>query len=140
MSMFAFFAPLIAMAALTFALMFGMVVTRRRAVLDKKVDPKDLLIRGTNPWPAQVAQFGDAYQNALELPILFYALMILIFVTRLADPIFIALAWAFVLCRFVQAYVHTTSNIRKYRSWAYRGGSLVLFAMWILFTARLVSA
>lgn len=140
MSTLAILAPLLAMAALTFVLMFGMVITRRRAVMDKKVDPMDLLVRGKNPWPPQVAQFGDAYQNSLELPILFYALMILAFVTKQADVIFIALAWAFVFCRAAQAYVHTTSNMRKYRSWAFRAGAIVLFAIWILFTARLVSA
>jgi len=140
MSTFSILAPLLAMAALTFVLMFGMVITRRRAVMDKKVDPKDLLIRGKNPWPPQAAQFGDAYQNSLELPILFYVVVILAFVTRQADIIFVTLAWVFVLCRATQAYVHTTSNTRKYRSWAYRAGAIVLFAIWILLTARLVSA
>jgi hypothetical protein len=140
MSTFAILAPLLAMAALTFILMFGMVLTRRRAVMDKKVDPKDLLVRGKNPWPPQVAQFGDAYQNSLELPILFYALVLVAFITRQADPIFVAFAWIFVLCRAVQAYIHTTSNMRKYRSWAFRSGAIVLFGIWILLTARLVSA
>ena len=141
MSTLAILAPLLAQAAITFALMLGMVLTRRRAVMDKKVKPKDLLIRGgNNPWPPQAAQFSDAYQNSLELPILFYAVVILAFVTRQADIIFVTLAWVFVLCRATQAYVHTTSNTRKYRSWAYRAGALTLFAMWILFTARLVSA
>ena len=141
MSTLAILAPLLAMAALTFILMFGMVLTRRRAVLDKKVKPKDLLIRGgNNPWPPQAAQFGDAYQNSLELPILFYAVVMLAFITRQADIIFVALAWIFVLCRLVQAYVHTTSNVRKYRSLAFRAGALVLFALWILFTVRLAIA
>ncbi len=131
-------APLLAMAAITFVLMFGMVITRRRAVMDKKTDPKDLLLRGgKNPWPPQAAQFSDAYQNSLELPILFYAVFILAIVMRQTDFVFVALAWLFVLCRAVQAYVHTTSNTRKYRSYAFRGGALVLLAMWILFAVRL---
>jgi hypothetical protein len=133
--------PLLAMALLTFVLMFGMVLTRRRAVMDKKVDPKDLLVRGgKSPWPAQVAQFGDAYQNSLELPILFYAVVILAFITRQADIIFVVLAWVFVIFRAAQAYVHTTTNTRKYRSYAFRGGGLTLLVIWVWFAIRLITA
>ena len=46
MSTLTILAPLLVMAAITFVLMFGMVITRRRAVMDKQVDPKDLLVRG----------------------------------------------------------------------------------------------
>lgn len=133
-------APLIAMAALTFVLMFGMVLTRRRAVMDKKTNPKDLLVRGgKNPWPPQAAQFSDAYLNSLELPILFYAVFILAIIAGSIDNIFLVLAWLFVLCRAAQAFIHTTSNTRKYRSLAFRAGALVLFAMWVLFTIQLFS-
>lgn len=132
-------APLLGMAAITFVLMFGMVITRRRAVMEKKTDPKDLLQRGgKNPWPPQAAQFSDAYQNSLELPILFYAVFMLAIVLRQTDILFVALAWLFVIFRAVQAYVHTTSNTRKYRSYAFRAGALALLAIWILFTWRLL--
>jgi hypothetical protein len=141
MSTLAILAPLLAQAAITFVLMLGMVLTRRRAVLDRKVKPKDLLLRGgDNPWPPQAAQFSDAYQNSLELPILFYAVVILAFITRQADIIFVALTWIFVLCRAAQAYVHATSNVRKYRSLAFRAGGLVLFAIWVLLAIRLAIA
>lgn len=140
MFMTAMLSPLIAMAAITFVLMFGMVLTRRRAVMEKKTNPKDLLVRGgKNPWPPRAAQFSDAYQNSLELPILFYVVMFLAVIAGSIDNIFLTFAWLFVLCRAVQAYVHTTSNTRKYRSYAFRAGALVLFAMWILFSVRLIS-
>lgn len=130
-------APLVAQAALTFYLMAGMMLLRRRAVMEKKVKPKDLLIRaGGNPWPPRVAQFGDAYLNSFELPILFYVVMILAFITRTADLLFVLLAWVFVALRVTQAIVHTTSNIRKYRSNAFRAGAAVLLAMWVLFAIR----
>lgn len=131
--------PLLAMAALTFVLAFGMVMTRRRAVMQKKTNPKDLLIRGgKNPWPPQAAQFSDAYLNSLELPIVFYALSILTLLTGFANTTFVILSWLFVLCRAVQAYVHVTSNTRKYRSYAFRSGAVVLFAIWLVLTYRLI--
>ena len=139
MSTLAILAPALVQAAITFALMFGMVVTRRRAVMDKKVDPKDLLLRGgSNPWPKEAAQFSDAYANSFELPVLFYAITVLAIIARQADVVFVVLAWTFVICRLVQAYIHTTSNVRKYRSISFRAGAIVLFAMWVLFAVRLV--
>ncbi len=141
MSTLTILAPLLAMAAITFFLMFGMVVTRGRAVMDRQVDPNDLLIRGgKNPWPAKPAQFSDAYSNSLELPLLFYVVVILAFIARQADFIFLILAWIFVLFRVLQAYVHTTTNTRKYRSYAFRGGALTLLVLWIWFTLRLIGA
>ncbi|MGE0338834.1 MAG: MAPEG family protein [Xanthobacteraceae bacterium] len=137
MTTFAVLAPLLAQAFVTFLLMFGMVVTRRRAVMDKQVDPKDLALRGGNPWPPRAAQFGDAYQNSLELPVVFYALVIIAFVTKEADIVFVVLSWLFVLCRIVQSYIHTTSNVRKHRSLAFRAGALVLFAMLIWLTVHI---
>jgi hypothetical protein len=131
--------PLLAMAAITFILMFGMVLARTRAVKEKKTNPKDLLVRGgKNPWPPQAAQFSDAYQNSLELPIVFYALSILTLMTGYANTTFVVLSWLFVLCRAVQACIHVTSNTRKYRSYAFRGGALVLFAIWAALTYRLI--
>jgi hypothetical protein len=133
-------APMVAMAAISFILMFGMVIARRRAVMDKKTNPKDLLVRGgKNPWPPQAAQFSDAYQNSLELPILFYVVMLLAVIAGSIDNIFLGLAWLFAACRAAQAFVHVTSNTRKYRSYAFRAGALALLAMWVLFTVRLVS-
>jgi hypothetical protein len=138
MNNFIVLGPLLAMALLTLILMFGMVLTRTSAVKSKKTNPKDLLVRGgKNPWPPQAAQFSDAYQNSLELPILFYALSILTLMTGYANTTFVVLAWLFVLCRAVQAYIHVTSNTRKYRSYAFRAGALVLFAIWIALAYRL---
>lgn len=141
MSTQAVLAPLFAMAVITFVLMFGMVVTRRRAVMDKKTDPKDLLTRGgKNPWPPQAAQFSDAYANTFELPLLFYVVVIIAFTTKQADIIFVVLSWVFIVFRVIQAYIHTTTNARKYRSLAFRGGALTLVIMWVYLAIRFLIA
>jgi hypothetical protein len=64
-------------------------------------------------------------------------LSILTLMTGYANTTFVVLAWLFVLCRAVQAYIHVTSNTRKYRSYAFRAGALVLFAIWIALAYRL---
>ncbi len=137
MTTLAILGPLLAQAFITFLLMFGMVITRRRAVRDGAVKTEDLLLRGSNPWPPRAAQFGDAYQNSLELPVVFYALVIVGLVTKEADLVFVTLSWLYVLCRAAQAYVHTTSNTRKYRSLSFRAGALVLLLMLIWLTLHI---
>ena len=50
------------------------------------------------------------FSNQFEIPVLFYVLTILAYVTHLAGVIFVVLAWIFVIFRLLQAYVHVTSN------------------------------
>jgi hypothetical protein len=129
-------APLFVQVALTFAILLGMSLTRRRALLDKKVKSKDIALRQPK-WPAQPTQFANAYLNLFELPLLFYVLTLLVLFTRQADLLFVCLSWIFVVCRAVQAYVHVTSNTQPYRSYAFRAGAAALLAMWVVFLLRI---
>jgi hypothetical protein len=71
--------------------------------------PENVALREPN-WSQRSLQVGYSYANQFELPILFYVLTILAWVTRDADLIFVVLAWIFVIFRYLQAYVHVTSN------------------------------
>ncbi len=64
--------------------------------------PRDIALREPN-WPPHVAQVSNAYQNQLELPVLFYVLTILAWITRQADLLFVLLAWVFVALRLLHA-------------------------------------
>ena len=67
-------------------------------------------------------------------------LVILAWVTRTADLIFVVMAWIFVLARIAHAYVHTTSNHVPTRFNVFAVGVLVLLAMWIIFAVRILIA
>jgi hypothetical protein len=130
-------APLFVQVALTFVLLFATGMMRRRALLDGEVKPKDIALREPN-WPKRVAQFANAYQNQLELPILFYVLTILELITRQADILFVLLSWVFVALRVMQAYIHVTNNRVMRRGMTFGAGALVLLVMWIAFGLRLL--
>lgn len=130
-------APLFVQVALTFVLLFMTGALRRRALLDKEVHAKDIALRELN-WPKRVAQFGNAYQNQLELPLLFYVLTILELITRQADLLFVLLSWVFVVLRIMQAYIHVTNNRVMRRGMAFGASALVLLVMWIAFGLRLL--
>lgn len=129
-------APLFVQVALTFALMIGMGVWRRRAFLDKKVKYRDVALRESN-WPMRATQFANSYLNQFEAPVLFYVLTILVLMTRQADLFFVLMSWVFVVLRIAQAYVHTTSNNVPRRGLTFIASALVLIAMWAAFALRI---
>ena len=62
-------------------------------------------------------------------------LVILAWITKQADLLFVVMAWIFVLLRLAHAYVHTTSNHVPTRFKVFAVGMLVLLVMWIIFAS-----
>src|SRR5262249_17996394 len=84
MSIQAVLLPLFVQVALTFVLLFWTGYLRSNLLKTGAVKPQDIALREPN-WPVRVAQIGNAYDNQLELPVLFCVLTILAWVTRHAD-------------------------------------------------------
>ena len=101
--------PLFLEVILTFALLFWLAPLRGRDFSSGRTRPQDVALREPN-WSQRSLQVAYSYGNQFELPVLFYVLTILAWVTRHADLIFVLLAWIFVIFRYLQAYVHVTSN------------------------------
>jgi hypothetical protein len=137
MSIQAVLLPLFVEVALTFALLFWMGGVRRGAISRGDVKVRDIALR-EQAWPRTAAQVGNAYHNQLELPVLFYVLTILAWITRHADFLFVVLAWVFVLLRIFHAGIHTTSNDVRLRFSAFAAGALVLLVMWVVFAVRIL--
>jgi hypothetical protein len=129
--------PLFVQVALTFVLLFWTGGARFAAVRRGDVRPRDVALREPN-WPKQETQIANAYQNQLELPVLFYVLTILAVITRHADFLFVVLAWVFVLLRVVHVAIHLTSNHLGRRFAAFAAGAVVLAVMWGIFTVRIL--
>ncbi len=129
--------PLFVEVILTFILLLWLGVLRRRALHSGATRLSQIALREPN-WPPGARQVEYSFSNQFELPVLFYVLTILEIITRHADFIFVVLAWVFVLTRFGQAYVHTTSNNVTLRGGIYAIGAIVLMAMWIIFIVRIL--
>src|SRR5215471_1889981 len=99
--------PLFLEVILTFGLLFWLAPLRTRDVSSGTTRFEDIALREPN-WSQRSLQVAYSYSNQFELPVLFYVLTILAWVTRHADLIFVVLAWIFVI--YLQAYVHVTSN------------------------------
>ena len=130
-------APLFVQVLLTFGVMFGMMYCRTSALRRGEVRLSDIALRQPN-WPLRATQYGNAFSNQFELPVLFFVLTILAVITRHADLIFVLMAWVFVALRIFQALVHVTSNNVRMRGSIYGAGALVLVIMWIIFMVRIM--
>jgi hypothetical protein len=138
MSLQAVLLPLFVEVILTFVLMLRMGALRRADYGSGAVKADDIALREPR-WPARTMQAANAFANQFELPVLFYVLTILAWVTRHAGIVFVVLAWIFVICRVLQAYVHVTSNVVRYRSLFFSVGAVVLMIMWALYIIEVLT-
>jgi hypothetical protein len=138
MSLQAVLLPLFVEVVLTFALMLWMGALRGGDFRSGAVKPADVALRQPI-WPQRTMQAAYSFSNQFELPVLFYVLTILVWVTRHASYAFVILAWIFVICRVLQAYVHVTSNAYRWRSSFYSVGALVLLVMWAIYIVEVLS-
>lgn len=132
MSVAAILLPVFVQVGLTFAVLLRLGLVRAAAIRAGAVE-RDRVVIDETGWPATVRQAGNCFRNQFELPVLFYAVMILALVTRQADGFFVLLAWLFALSRIVHALIHVTSNDIRLRFPSFLVGVLVLFVMWVAF-------
>ena len=137
MSIQAILIPLFVQVALTFVLLFWMGGLRYRAIRLGQVDPEKVRLREPH-WPARVLQIANAYHNQLELPVLFYVVMLLAMITETLDVIVYLLAWMFVLARLAHAYIHVTTNRLDRRTGVFGVGAIALLLMWVIVIARIL--
>jgi hypothetical protein len=138
MSLQAVLLPLFVEVILTFVLMLQMGALRRADYSSGAVKADDIALREPR-WPQRTTQAANAFSNQFELPVLFYVLTILAWVTRHAGIVFVVLAWIFVICRVFQAYIHVTSNVVRYRGLFYSIGAVVLMIMWALYIIEVLT-
>jgi hypothetical protein len=130
--------PLFVEVILTIVLMLRMGALRGRDFRTGAVKPQAVALREPN-WPERTAQAANSFSNQFELPVLFYVLTILEWVTRHAGLLFVVLAWVFVILRVVHAYVHVTSNIVRLRGAVYSAGAVVLVVMWLIYIVQVMT-
>jgi hypothetical protein len=133
-----FLLPVFVLVFLTFALLLRTAFGRVSNLRSGEVRSEDVAL-GEPGWPKKVTQYGNAFKNQLELPVLFYVLIAFILITRVGDVLLLVLAWIFVILRIVHAYIHTTSNIVLLRGRVYGGGLVVLLAMWVIFAVKILA-
>jgi hypothetical protein len=130
--------PLFVEVILTFALLFWLAPLRARDFSSGLVREEDIGLRQPK-WSKPALQVQYSFSNQFELPVLFYVLTILAYVTHHAGTLFVVLAWVFVIFRLLQAYVHVTNNKVRLRGMFFGISALALAIMWIVFIVEILT-
>jgi hypothetical protein len=129
--------PLFVEVILTFTLLFWLAPLRARD-FRSGLREEDIGLRQPN-WSKPALQVQYSFSNQFELPVLFYVLTILAYVTHHAGTLFVVLAWVFVIFRLLQAYVHVTNNKVRLRGAFFAISALALAIMWIVFIVQILT-
>lgn len=121
--------PMIAQVALVFCLYFLLSFRRMSAVKDGRARPEQF--RDNRDEPPESFIVKNAIANQFELPVLFYAVSILLYLVDADNPVTVVGGWLFVASRYAHAYVHVTSNRLRYRRPLFIAGFLVVGLLWI---------
>ena len=133
------FLPAVALVALTCCIWVLLYRRRIGAMRAHRVHPEKFKTRATRVPLDEQASASDNFQNLLELPLLFYVLVLALYATQRVDAVYLALAWGFVVLRVAHSVVHVTYNRVMHRFTAYFAGGVLLFVAWARFGWSLVA-
>ncbi|MDJ0938210.1 MAG: MAPEG family protein [Woeseiaceae bacterium] len=133
------FAPFIGMCVLTFAVWTYMYVRRIHFMHVNRIGAERLRTpeRATEIFSEDVACAANNLRNLFELPVIFYALCLYLFVTNGVDPLHVISAWAFLGFRVLHSLVHCTINVVMLRFVFYVLGAA---ALWFMLARVLIAA
>jgi hypothetical protein len=131
--------PLFALAAWTLIVLVLIPLARVRAVRERTIGADDFKFGESARVPSRVSLPNRNYMNLLELPMLFYVVGILVYVTGGASTLATAVAWAFVALRVVHSVIHLTYNHVLHRLTAFTLANVALVLLWCIAFAHLAS-
>ena len=111
MNQAAIFQPFFATMLLTVVVWAYMYGRRLPFIFASGLDPKQMTpLELARLSPPQVSNPSDNLKNLFELPTVFYAIVLYLFVTDRVDTAYVSAAWVFFLFRAMHSAVHCTFN------------------------------
>jgi hypothetical protein len=127
------FFPIGALALLTFLALTLIPIRRFRAGFAGRIVPDDFKFGESQNVPGDVSIPNRAYMNLLEMPILFYVICLMLFVSTGVTEAVLYLAWAYVALRATHSFIQVTYNNVYHRLTVFALSNFILIAMWGLF-------
>lgn len=127
----AIFSPFFATVFLTLLVWVYMYIRRISFIKSSKLRPEDFSVPGALAQlsPPAVSNPSDNLKNLFEIPVLFYALVLYLFITKQVDAVYVNAAWVFVVFRTLHSAVHCTFNLIMLRFYLYLFATL---AVWFI--------
>lgn len=118
------------MFLLTFIVWVYMYVRRIPFIIGQKLTPDQLTPAALAELaPPAISNPSDNLKNLFELPTLFYALCIFLYVSNQVDGLYVGAAWTFVVFRVLHSAMHCSLNIVIVRFWLYCAASAAVWFM-----------
>ena len=130
MSQQTIFGPLLSMMCLTIVVWLYMYSRRLPFIIKSRLNAEQLTpLELARLSPPAVANPSDNLKNLFEIPTLFYALALYLFITGRVDDMYLVAAWTFVGFRVLHSIVHCTVNIVPLRFGLYVISTIALWLM-----------
>jgi hypothetical protein len=124
------FSPFFAMVFLTLLVWIYMYLRRISFITSRKLTPKDLTPGAfAQISPLTVSNPSDNLKNLFEMPVIFYALVLYLFITKQVDAVYVSTAWVFVVLRALHSAVHCTFNRIILRFYLYLFATIAVWFM-----------
>ncbi|MCC3415539.1 MULTISPECIES: MAPEG family protein [unclassified Microcoleus] len=125
----AIFSPFFAMVFVTLVVWVYLYIRRITFLNNTKLAPKELAVTGmlAQISPPEVSNPSDNFKNLFEIPVLFYALVLYLFITNQVDAVYVNAAWIFVGFRALHSIVHCTFNLILLRFYLYLFSTLMVW-------------
>jgi len=122
---------MLGMMALTAVVWFVMYAKRIPAMKKARLPAQTYTIpdKIADHLPEAVNYPAYNLKNLFELPVLFYALCLYLYVAGYVDQAYLLAAWLFFVLRVIHSIVHCTKNIVMLRFYLYSASALVLWFM-----------
>lgn len=123
--------PMVGMMALTAIVLIVMYAKRIPAMrkVGKPAQAYTTPDKGLQMLPEEVSYAAHNFKNLFELPVIFYALCLYLFVTQSAQQADVIAAWIFLVFRVIHSAIHCTVNIVMLRFLAYIMATFALLFM-----------
>ncbi len=133
------FIPFFGMMLLTMAVWLYMYYLRLSFLVREKVDPQ--LAATTKQMieivPTRVTLPSENLINLLELPMLYYATCVYLYITGQVNATYLVLAYCFFTFRVLHSVVHCTYNRVMHRFYLY---SLSSLSLWVMIVTAFIDA
>ena len=131
--------PCAAMVGLTALVWVKLYWDRIGEMRARRIDAQELATVAAAAGRLERPEAADNFRNLFEVPVLFYVLCIALVLNGGSTPGFVTAAWAYVALRSLHSLIHVTYNRVMHRFLVYVASTLLLFAMWGAFLARVTT-
>jgi len=132
------FQPFVATMLLTMVVWVYMYGRRLPFIFSSGLDPRQMTpLELARRSPPEVSNPSDNLKNLFELPTVFYAVVLYLYVTHQVDGGYVVAAWGFFLFRVLHSVVHCTVNFIPLRFALY---VISAGALWFMVTRAAIVA